>query len=340
MIDEPVSDAGPRTAPLAVKAIRKVDAGESIFGAHFVADSAFFVLGAEALMRVAPGAAERKIPVHAGAILASAAGPDCVVTGGDDGAVVATDAAGERRQVAADAKRRWIDTVAIRDGAIAWSAGRQVFLKDAEGTEHGLELSAAAGGLAIESGAPAVIVAHNNGITRWKPGASSAAVTTALKGSHAGAALSPDGRLLATATHEPFVHLWRLADMAHMRLTGYGEAVKSLAWTADASWLASAGSERVFLWPAPVGEGPMYSVPFLLAPHRARVTVVACHPFDRTVAVGYADGLVLLVRIQDGAEIILNRPGQGAIAALAWSATGEWLAFGSEEGHARVIQFG
>jgi Anaphase-promoting complex subunit 4 WD40 domain len=58
------------------------------------------------------------------------------------------------------------------------------------------------------------------------------------------------------------------------------------------------------------------------------------------VAVGYANGLVLLVRIEDGAEI-LARKGTGApIAALAWSAAGSALVFGAEDGEVGVIDLG
>ena len=44
----------------------------------------------------------------------------------------------------------------------------------------------------------------------------------------------------------------------------------------------------------------------------ARVTRVAFHPRALVVAIGYADGLVLLCRLADGAEILVRRPGGGA----------------------------
>ncbi len=75
-------------------------------------------------------------------------------------------------------------------------------------------------------------------------------------------------------------------------------------------------------------------------PAEVQAEVVACHPKQDAVAIGYADGLVLLVRIEDGAEI-LARKGTGApITALAWSAAGTALAFGAEEGEAGVIDLG
>jgi len=55
------------------------------------------------------------------------------------------------------------------------------------------------------------------------------------------------------------------------------------------------------------------------------------------VAVGYADGLVLLVRLDDGAEILARKGADAPVAALAWSATGDMLAIAAEDGDAGVI---
>jgi hypothetical protein len=81
----------------------------------------------------------------------------------------------------------------------------------------------------------------------------------------------------------------------------------------------------------------MGKTPRILAPAEPQAQVVACHPKQDVVAVGYADGLVLLVRIEDGAEVLAHKPGGAPITALAWSATGRLLAFGTEDGEAGVI---
>lgn len=77
--------------------------------------------------------------------------------------------------------------------------------------------------------------------------------------------------------------------------------------------------------------------PRLLAPSEHRIAVVACHPKQGVVAAGYADGLVLLVRIDDGAEILAKKPGDTPVTALAWSADGMLLAWGTESGEAGII---
>jgi hypothetical protein len=81
----------------------------------------------------------------------------------------------------------------------------------------------------------------------------------------------------------------------------------------------------------------MGKAPRLLAPSEHRVEVVACHPKQDIVAAGYTDGLVLLVRIADGAEILAKAPAPSPITALAWSANGDTLAFGTEDGEVGVI---
>jgi WD40 repeat protein len=215
-----------------------------------------------------------------------------------------------------------------------------VFLRDPAGREHRMVLPAAAGGLAFAPDELRVFIAHNNGVTVWVPDAPVPAATWHVKGSHSRPSASPDGRLLATAMHDASVTLWRLSDMANMPLTGSGQRVRSMAWAAGGSHLACAGSERLFLWPAPPLEGSMYSVPLLLAPYRAAVTRVACHPSAPIAAVGFGDGLVLLVRLRDGAEIVLSRPVGSEISALVWGGNGASLAGASADGAVRLIEFG
>src|SRR5262245_24980141 len=90
--------------PSIVERTRPVKAGAPVVAAHFLGQTAVFVLGEGALV-LAPRAGEaRSVPVHGGAILATAADGARIVTGGDDGKVVATDADGQSASVAADAK--------------------------------------------------------------------------------------------------------------------------------------------------------------------------------------------------------------------------------------------
>lgn len=66
-------------------------------------------------------------------------------------------------------------------------------------------------------------------------------------------------------------------------------------------------------------------------------TCVSFHPAEEVLAIGFIDGMILGVRVGDGKEALLRRPGKGAITAMNWSATGKLLAFGSEAGDCGVI---
>jgi WD40 repeat protein len=314
-----------------------VAAGGVIVSAHFLGDTAVFVLGEEVMVFAAAQGEPRRVAVHDGAILATAADGDRVVSGGDDGKVIATNAQGDTRTLATDPKHRWIDHVALApDGAIAWSAGKTAFVQAKERREF--EAPSTVGGLAFLPKGFRLAIAHYNGASLWFPNAPQAAPETLeWKGSHLGATVSPDGRFLVTSMQEPMLHGWRLADRQHMRMSGYAARVTSLGWTIGGRWLATSGSTQLILWPFQAKDGPMGKQPRLLAPSEHRIEVVACHPRQDIVAAGYGDGMVLLVRIDDGAEILAKKPGETPVTALAWSADGKLLAFGTESGEAGLI---
>ncbi len=318
---------------------RPVAAEMPVVAVRFLDNTAAFVLGEEALLLVAKDGAPRRAAIHAGAILAAASDGERIVTGGDDGKIVATDAKGGSAVLAVDQKHRWIDHVAVGpNGAIAWSAGKQAFARTGKGIEQVLDLPSTVGGLAFAPKGFRLAVAHYHGVTLWYPNAREVGPEKLeWKGSHLGVALSPDGKFLVTTMQEPTLHGWRLADRKDMRMSGYGARVRSLGWTVGGKWLATAGSTQLILWPFQGNDGPMGKTPRLLAPTEAQVEVVAGHPKQEVVAVGYADGLVLIVRIEDGAEILARKPGAVPVTALAWSAAGNMLAFGTEDGEAGVV---
>ena len=77
--------------------------------------------------------------------------------------------------------------------------------------------------------------------------------------------------------------------------------------------------------------------PKILAQSDSRVVVVACHPKQPVVAVGYADGTVKLVRIDDDALILVRQADAHPVSALGWDKTGQKLAFGTESGDAGIL---
>jgi WD40 repeat protein len=323
-----------------VERSRAIAAGGAVVGVHFLGRSAAFVLGEEALLLAEPNGEVRRLAIHAGAILDTACDGTRIVSGGDDGKVVTTDL-GSSRVLATDPGHRWIDHVALgRDGAVAWSAGKTAFVQ-VGGNIRDLQTPSTVGGLAFVPKGFRLAIAHYNGATLWFPNAPQVAPERLdWKGSHLGVTVSPDGRFLVTTMQEPMLHGWRLADRHDMRMSGYATRVTSLSWTAGGRWLATSGSNQIILWPFRGEDGPMGKQPQLLAPAEQRVEVVACHPRQEIVAAGYGDGMVLIVRVEDGAEILAKRPGEAPVSALAWSADGTLLAFGTPEGAAGLVDLG
>jgi WD40 repeat protein len=325
--------------PSVVERTRQLTPGAPVIAAHFLGDTAALVLTEETVLLVAAADAEHRVSVHAGGILAAATDGARLVTGGDDGKVASTAADGSSQTIATDARRRWIDRVAAAgNGAVAWSAGKQAFVVSGDGAPRSIDLPSSPGGLAFAPKGFRLAVAHYNGVTLWFPNAPEAKPEVLdWKGSHLDVTFSPDGKFLVTSMQEPALHGWRLADAKNMRMSGYAAKVRSLAWTADGKWLATSGANQLILWPFQGKDGPMGKQPRMLAAMEPRVAAVACHPVQDVVAVGYEDGLLLLVRLDDGAEILARRPAGSPISALVWHREGGRLAFGTEDGHAGII---
>jgi WD40 repeat protein len=70
----------------------------------------------------------------------------------------------------------------------------------------------------------------------------------------------------------------------------------------------------------------------------AKVSRVAFHPNVYVLAVGYEDGLILLVRLNDASELLVRPATEGSeITAMAWDKAGRHLAFGCEDGRAGIL---
>src|SRR6266446_6558668 len=318
--------------------VRALPVGMPAASLFFLGDTAVFV-GTEENAAMANEAGEvSTVAIHGGAILCAASDGKRIVTGGDDGKVVALNAKGETSDLATDAKRRWIDNVALHpDGAVAWSAGKTAFVRSGRGEDKTFDMPSTVGGLAFAPKGLRLAVAHYNGATLWFPNMAAKPEVLEWAGSHLGVVFSPDNKFLVTAMHEPAMHGWRLADNRHMRMSGYPGRVKSMSWSAGGKSLATSGADAVIVWPFASKDGPMGKEPAMLAPLQARVAVVACHPKQDILAAGYSDGTILMVRFEDGAEILVRRNGTAPVAALAWNDKGSLLAFAAEDGDAGLL---
>lgn len=320
--------------------VKIVAVAAPVAAVHFLGDRAAFVCAEEKIAMAGADGEISRIDVHSGAILCATSDGKRVVTGGDDGKVVALDAKGETAVLATDVKRRWIDNVALHtDGTVAWSSGKTAFIRSPKGEEKSFDAPSTVGGLAFAPKGLRVAIAHYNGVTLWFPNMAAKPEFLEWAGSHLAVTFSPDNKFLVTGMHEAALHGWRLADNRHMRMSGYPGRVRSMSWSADGKGLATSGADTVIIWPFGSKDGPMGKQPAMLAPLQARVSAVACHPKQEFMAAGYSDGTILIVRYEDGAEILVRRNGSEPVSALGWNTKGTLLAFGTEDGDAGLLEF-
>ncbi|MBN9251508.1 MAG: WD40 repeat domain-containing protein [Mesorhizobium sp.] len=263
---------------------------------------------------------------------------DRLLTGGEDGKVFAVKADGTAEQLA-EAGRKWISSVAAGpQGAIAYASGKIANVRFADGKVKEFVHPRSVEGIAFAPKGMRIGVARYNGATLHFPAADGKPTELEWAGAHTGIAFSPDGNFLVTTMQENALHGWKLADGKHMRMSGYPAKVKSLSWSAKGKWLASSGAPAAIVWPFQAKDGPMGKPPLELGTRgNTMVTCVACHPSQDVVAIGYEDGMVIAARFTDAKEVLLRRPGKGAITAMMWDRQEQRIAFGSAAGDCGVI---
>ena len=315
---------------------RLIDAGAQVVAAAFL-DSAPALALADGVVLIGEPEKQKRVIVHPDAAMLTAVSDGrTLLTGGDDGRVVAVRADGTLDEIA-DEKGKWVDALALRGKAYAWSVGKQVRVRDEAGGVKTWSAPTTARGLSFQPKGFRLAATHYNGATLWFPKVEGVPETLEWKGAHLDVTFSPDGRFLVTSMQENALHGWRIQDSRNMRMTGYPAKTRSLSWSHDGQWLATSGADAAVVWPFKDKDGPMGKAPRECGVRQARVTQVAFHPKALVVAIGYADGLVLLVRLGDAAEILVRLPGDGAVSALGWSATGSQLLFGLESGAAGLL---
>jgi WD40 repeat protein len=303
------------------------------------AGKAIFALG-DGTVRFETG---ESVQAHDGAVLAAAAHPtgEGVVTGGDDGRLVWSRASGA--ETLAEIKGRWIESVATSavSGLIAFGAGRELHVRDVAdpkfATVFAHEKSVV--DVAFDAKGRRVAVATYGGAALWyariaeqKP--------TFLKwaGSHIAVAFSPDGRFLMSSMQENQLHGWRLSDAKDLRMGGYPSKVKSMVFLAKGMLLATAGAPGAVVWPFGGANGPMGKEAAEIGFEQdALVTRVAAAPELTIMACGLDDGRVWACDLTSRRLETIKAEKGPPISALALTLKGDRLAWGDEEGGARVV---
>ena len=330
------------TNPLEERTVGR-DLGDFVVGAAFSGDVVGFGLGDGTMRFVGPGGAWTSVEVHDGAILAMSPAAGGWVTGGDDGTFRRVGADESVAEIARF-KGKWVEQVAAFGDAkaplLACSVGKAVHVFDGRGERvKSFEHPSSVTGVVFDAKGKRVAASHYNGCSLWFVNAKvDTPRVLEWKGSHTGIAMHPAGEAVVTCMQENSLHGWRLADGQHMRMSGYPSKTESLSFSRNGRWLASAGADTVVLWPF-FGGGPMGKAPLELAGGDGVLcTRVAFQGQQELLAAGFSDGLVVIAEVTSERILPVAMPaGHGPVTALAWSADGSKLAFGTETGFAALV---
>jgi WD40 repeat protein len=323
---------------------RRLALGASATSAHWIGDVCFFALGDGAVQIFDRGEYHVRRQVHPGAILCAAPHPiaGALLTGGDDGCVCEVDSDGTFSVLHNELSKKWVNHIvaSAASGVIAIAEGKTVFVYKSGEQEpaHTFTYPSTIGGLALDAKGRRLAATHYNGVTlRYALIPDDKGVELKWSGSHLAVTLSPDAEYVISAMQENALHGWRLPDKIDLRMDGYPSKTRSFSWDKRGRWLATSGAQSAIVWPFVGKLGPQGKPPMQPGEREALVTAVAFHPQDEVLAIGYADGAALAVRLADQTGIELDEPGEGAVTALAWSPDGAHVAIGDEAGRGAIV---
>lgn len=265
---------------------------------------------------------------------------DHVLVGCDDGTLRRISPEGGMETLV-QSKAGWIENVIseARTGHRAYSVGRSVHVIDRDGQAFAYfaKLPSTPSGLAFSPDGHNIAAAHYNGVSVWSLATGIFLQELYWRGSHTAISWSPDGRYIVTATQDRDLHCWRLATGKDFRMSGYPSKIRSIGWTASASYICASGANTVTSWhcddDGPGGK-PVLELGYVF---NGTVMQVAPHPTEERVAAGYDDGTVLIGDIVNGDALIAKPSGGGAVSCLEWAPDGKSLAVGTREGTFAVI---
>ncbi|MGI9501802.1 MAG: WD40 repeat domain-containing protein [Geminicoccaceae bacterium] len=227
------------------------------------------------------------------------------------------------------------------DLACVTAGNRVALIRRGKAEPHILDHETPVRALAFSPDGEELAVACDNCVTLWATNEKPAKLRDlAPCSSPSQLAWSSDQIHLALGQEKGGVAVWQRDNETAITLPDYPAPVRSLAWSSDGDHLVTAGAFRIIAWPIKPMKtnGAQPQTLDTGKPSLAAVETVALHPQSRLTAAGYENGALTIAKIGKSDELLIKSEGQGAITSLAWSRNAGYVALGSAQGQAALIE--
>lgn len=177
-------------------------------------------------------------------------------------------------------------------------------------------------------------VAHAEGLRLWTMGTTPVARDIALPAVPTVAVWSDDGIHLAVLLETDGFCLMAGDGTEMQHFGSFPAAVRTVGFNLARQTVVASGAYRPAAWSLKGRQNLISGKSGLIL-----IEAVATCPTRNLVAVGYANGLVSLAEIGQPTEILLRENTGAAIAGLAWSGCGNFLALAGADGSAALVEF-